>query len=197
MNSKIVIFFQYLYKYFLVSFYFWIYLLKGLVVYSLVPAISSLFSVLRDINMGVDDKTGKTVKQLYKQTFDKYKESKLTSFIYTFILIILYTGLFFFNKQQSQFSLMLTILFIYFLAMALLMLTYSSVFLSFKNMKIKDANMFAFVTIIKNIVGTVAILVVVGVVYFIADYNFLAFIIFGPFIYGLGVIFSLYKLIEE
>ncbi len=177
MNSKIVIFFQYLYKYFLVSFYFWIYLLKGLVVYSLVPAISSLFSVLRDINMGVDDETGKTVKQLYKQTFDKYKESKLTSFIYTFILIILYTGLFFFNKQQSQFSLMLTILFIYFLAMALLMLTYSSVFLSFKNMKIKDANMFAFVTIIKNIVGTVAILVVVGVVYFIADYNFLAFCI--------------------
>ncbi|MDQ0229612.1 DUF624 domain-containing protein [Metabacillus malikii] len=198
MNNKIVMFFQYLYKYFQVSLYFWLYLLKGIFIYSLVPAVSALFIVLRDINSGYDEEQGNKINELFKRYYNLYKHHRLVSFIYTILIIILYTGLFFINKQgDSPVTLLLTILFIYFLALTLLMLIYSTVLLSFKSLEIKNANMVAFVSIIKNIVSTVAVIVVIVIMYFIADYNFAIFVIFGPFLFGLGVMYSLYKIIEE
>ncbi|OAS87595.1 MULTISPECIES: DUF624 domain-containing protein [Metabacillus] len=196
MNSKIVLFFQYMYKYFQVSLCFWLSLLKGLVVYSIVPSFCTLFLVLRDINKGEDEEKNKNVKLLFNHYYESFKMYKVTSFIYTFSMIIVYTCLFFVNKQTNAFSLVLSILLIYFLAMVLLMLTYSTAFLAFKNMNVKDGNIHAFLAIIKNPINSVSILVIIILLFIAAGYNLVFFVVFGPFLYGLGVIFSLVKVLE-
>lgn len=197
MNSKTMMLFQYVYKYFQVSLYFWLYLIKGLVVYSLVPTLSALFLVLHDINKGEDEEKSKEVKELFREYYETYKSHRLPSFLYTIIFILLYTCLFFVTISTSAFTLILLILFIYMLVMALLMITYSTIYVSFKKMNVKMANMHAFVAIIRNPIQSVALIMVFILLYLGADYNFAFFVIFGPFLYGLGVILSLAKLMKE
>lgn len=197
MNSKTMMLFQYVYKYFQVSLYFWLYLIKGLVVYSLVPTLSTLFLVLHDINKGEDEEKSKDVKELFRGYYETYTSYKLPSFIYTIIFILLYTSLFFVTISTSAFSLILLILFIYMLVMALLMITYSTIYITFKKMDVKMANMHAFVAIIRNPIQSIALIMVFILLYLGADYNFAFFVIFGPFLYGLGVILSLAKLLKE
>jgi uncharacterized membrane protein YesL len=185
-----------MYKYFQVSLYFWLSLLKGLVVYSIVPTFCTLFLVLRDINKGEDEEENKDVKLLFKHYYESFKMYKVSSFIYTFSMIIVYTCLFFVNKQTNSFSLVLSILLIYFLVMVLLLLTYSTAFIAFKKMNVKTSNIHAFLAIIKNPINSVSILVIIILLFFAAGYNLAFFVVFGPFLFGLGVIFSLIKVLE-
>ncbi|MGM7719694.1 hypothetical protein [Metabacillus sp. Hm71] len=134
------------------------------------------------------------MKKRYHRYFDQYKEYKLLSFFYTIILVILYTCQFFVNKQTSQYSLLFSIIIFYLLALTLLMLSYSTTLMAFKKMNAKDANAYSFVAIIKNPVNSIAILFVLIFLYVSAGYNLAFFVIFGPFLYGLGVLFSLVKI---
>ncbi|MCV9888706.1 hypothetical protein [Metabacillus halosaccharovorans] len=197
MNSKIMIFFQFMYKYFQTSFFFWIYLCRGLFIYSLVPALCTLFLVLKDINAGVDDEKNVTVKQLFKKYYTQHKNSRLMSFIYMLIFILIYTSLYFINKESNEGYLILIIVFIYILFMTLLMLIYSTVFIAFKEMDKKNGNFLAFLSIFKNPVASVALIVILILLNMSINFNFAFFLAFGPFLFGLGVIFSLYKLINE
>ncbi|WP_226670381.1 hypothetical protein [Metabacillus litoralis] len=196
MNSKIIMFFQYLYKFFQVSIYFWISLLKGFVVYSIVPSFCALFLTLHHLNRGEDDEKNISVRKLFKQQFELHKTHKIVSFTYTFILMLLYAFLYFVNKQGNDLTIVMSVVLIYLLVLTLLMLTFSTVFLSFKKQPIKLANIHAFLAIIKNPVSSIAILALFILMYLAADYNFAFFVFFGPFLYGFGVIYSLYKHIE-
>lgn len=197
MNSKIMVFFQFMYKYFQTSFYFWIKLLKGLVIYSLIPSLCGLFLVIKDINTGADDEQNMNVRELYNKYFGVYKNYRLPSFIYMIILILLYSGLYFLNKAENEVFIIPIILFIYLLFMTLLMLIYSTVFIAFKGMDAKKGNIFGFLSVFKHPVSTVSIVVILILLYFSISYNFAFFVAFGPFLFGLGVVLSLYKLIEN
>ena len=196
MNSKIMMFFQFMYKYFLTSFYFWLNLLKGLFVYSLIPAICALYLVLKDINSGVDDEQNMTVKELYNKYFRLYKNYKFPSFCFTFIIIICYTGLYFLNKAEGEVFLLPTILVIYLLFMTLLVLIYFTVFVAFKGMDIKNGMIHGFLSVFKHPVSTISIIMIFVFLYLSIGFNLVFFVAFGPFLMGLGILLSLYKIIE-
>lgn len=196
MNSKIMMFFQFMYKYFLTSFYFWLNLLKGLFVYSLIPAICALYLVLKDINSGVDDEQNMTVKELYNKYFRLYKNYKFPSFSFTFIIIICYTGLYFLNKAEGEVFLLPIILVIYLLFMTLLVLIYFTVFVAFKGMDIKNGMIHGFLSVFKHPVSTISIIVIFVFLYLSIGFNLVFFVAFGPFLMGLGILLSLYKIIE-
>ncbi|MBM7603976.1 putative membrane protein YesL [Metabacillus crassostreae] len=197
MNSKIMMFFQFMYKYFLTSFYFWLNLVKGLFVYSLIPAICALYLVLRDINSGADDEQNITVKELYNIYFARYKNYKFVSFSFMISLILCYTCLYFLNKVVGEVFLLPIILVIYLLLMTLLILIYFTVYITFKGMDTKNGMIHGFLSVFKYPVNTIAIIVIIVFLYLSIGLNFAFFVAFGPFLMGLGILLSLYKLIQH
>ncbi|RSK28342.1 hypothetical protein EJF36_16540 [Bacillus sp. HMF5848] len=184
MNSKLNIFFQYLYKFFKVSFFFWLYLLKGLVIYAVIPSANALLVTLKNILEGVDEEDD--IKALYKKNYEALASERMSSFLFSISFILIYTALFFVNKWSSSYSLAITLVLLYILALTVLLLLYSVYFLQFKNKNWKGIILLSFFSSIKYIHLSLAVLTLIIIMYFTATYNFAFFVIFGPFLFGLG-----------
>lgn len=184
MNSKVYIILNKAYKYFKASFYFWLYLLRGLAVYGLIPSACSLFSIIEDIKQNEDRDE---IKKLFSLYYRQYSIYKVQSLIFSFIIILIYAFLFFLNKVNNKISLILTIVLIYSLAMILLILTYTINYLVVEKYNFKKSLIYSFVSTVKNIFASISILISFIILFTIGKMNLIFLIFLTPFIYILSV----------
>jgi uncharacterized membrane protein YesL len=186
MNNKLLNFIQTLYLYFQVSFYFWIYLFKGFIIYALVPVTAALFLTIKDIR---EQKDEQAVGIIFKSYYQRYQTYRLPSFLYSFLGIVLLAALIYISRLSSKnaYMLILIIVILYILCFGAVLFTYSVHFITTRSLSFKQSLIFSFVAAIRNFVITLGLLVVmIGVIY-TAYVNFAFFVIFSPFLFGLGV----------
>jgi uncharacterized membrane protein YesL len=184
-NNKLFYFFQTLYEYFKVSLYFWLSLIKGLVVYALVPAVCALVFSIHEISEG---KANEETKTLFKEYFNKFKQYKIQSFSFSLIFFVLYAALFYLSKQAGdKLTMFFIIVCVYLIALVAVLFIYSVYFLLYRQFTFKKSLIFSFVTAIKNLFYTMAILILIGALLYSAYLNFAFFMIFSPFLFGLAV----------
>ena len=181
------------YKYFIASFYFWVYLFRGIVVYGLIPSSCSLFSVMEDIK---EDRDCDGIKKLFFAYYREYKIYRIHSLIFAFITFSIYASLFFLNKVNNKIALIFTIVLIYLLAMILLILTYTINYLVFKKCDFKTAFISSFIFTVKNIFPSLSIVISFIMLFIIGRMNLVFLIFFLPFLYVLLVRTLLSKLTE-
>ena len=191
MNNKLYYFTQTLYSYFKVSLYFWLYLLKGLIIYGLIPSTCALFLTMNAI---IEEKDDQGVKSLFKTYYEKYKKYKGQSFLFSLVLSFLFAALFYLSKQQKSAAFIFIIVCCYFLALAAILFIYCTYLLSFRNLTFKQSIIFSFVTAFRNLFITLGTLIVILALLFAAYENFAFFMIFGPFLFGLAILFIFRRL---
>lgn len=196
MDSKAFAFFNAIYKYFQVSFYFWIHLLKGAVIYSLIPAFSALLLTMKELH-SVDETEERRVKDIFSKHFNTLKQYKFVSFVYSIIVITSFSTLYLLNRSSSSYALLLTILIIYTLVMTILLFTYTIFYLGNRDKEIKQISIISFVSMIKNFGKSLMILIFIIVLLFLAYYNFFLFLIIAPFLYAISVNGTLQSLATE
>lgn len=196
MSSKIITFIQLFYKFVQISFCFWLYLLKGLVVYSLIPTLAALLSTVHELQTGKDVED---IKGLYKKHFIAYRQYRIQSFVFVSVIIVSYTSLFFLNRLESNLTLMPIILVLYILALTLIVITYLAYILVFKKMPFKQSLALAFVSSIRKPIHSVMIGIVLVLLFISAAINLVIFVVLGPFLYGLTtkIIISNSKLLSN
>ncbi len=182
-----------LYKYFLASFFFWVYILKGVLVYSLIPAGYALFSVIEEIRKERDDGT---IGGLFKSYYQEYKHLKLQSFLSSFLLIVIYSLLFLANQYSGGLAALISFVMIYFLAVTIILLTFSMNFLRYHSLTFKDTLIYSFIYSIRNLWVTIIILVALGLIAKISNKNFIILLFISPSLYGLFVRFLFERFIS-
>lgn len=177
----------------LLSFYFWINLLKGLVVYSFIPASCALIITISDMGSLHES----DIKMIYKRNYQKYNKYKLQSFLFIFIIILCYVTLFYLNDFNNNISTIFTIFIIYIGLMTIILFTYCIHFLAFKNLDFKQSILLSFVTAIKKIIISGSILGFYLLLYTIAKMNLFLFIVFVPIGYGLFSFYVIKGVVKE
>lgn len=172
---------------------FWVYLLKGMIIYGLIPAACAVLLTIDHIQQ---DKMDEDIKTLFRKYYKKFDSQKFTSFIFGLLIILCYTALFYLNRTEGAIALMLTIIIVYLFAMILVIFSYCINLLAFKGQTMKQAFLFSFYLVYRHIVISIAIVAVIGILYFVAQKNFAFFLIFGPFLYGIGIKLAVRKVIE-
>lgn len=190
-KSKLIIVVETIYKYILVSFYFWINLLKGFVIYSLIPACCALVLTISDLQNLLDN----DIKTTYKAYYEKYRKYKFQSFLFIFIIILCYFSLFFLNEYNNSIATIITIVIIYVGLMTIILFTYCVHFLTFQKMDFKQSILISFVTSIKKLFISVSIFGFFLLLYLIAKGNFFLFIVVAPVGYGLMSIYVIKRAI--
>ncbi|MEK3887927.1 hypothetical protein [Bacillus sp. FSL K6-3431] len=122
MNSKLYSFFHQLYSYLKVSLYFWLYLVRGWVIYGLIPAGCALILTIREVK---DNKERDEVAVLFKKYWLRYSRYKFPSFLFSFIIIVFWSVLFSLNMQDNSLAAALTIAAFYFFTMTFVLLAYA------------------------------------------------------------------------
>ncbi|KAB8125603.1 hypothetical protein F9U64_22340 [Gracilibacillus oryzae] len=189
MAGSIYRLFQFIYRLIQMSFYFWVYLIKGLVLYSLLPAVAALWATSRMVIWQQEDME---MKDFFKSHYDKYKQHRWTSFSVVILNIIVLVALFFINQSNHVISLAFVIVCIYLLVLINLNFIYMIYFLITQNHTMKNSFALAFVTAIRRPFRSFIILVLLVSVFMLMVWNLVAFLAFGPCILGvcLNVIFQ-------
>jgi uncharacterized membrane protein YesL len=181
-----------LYTYFKVSLYFWVSILKGFIFYGFIPASCALFLTIDFIK---EKKEEGDLKEKFNAFYKQYEKYKLQSFILTFLFLFFYVVLIYLSKHlQSPIALTLIIVVGYVLILLSVLFVYCVYFLCFSEESFKHSMILSFVTAIKNLKVTFAILVINILLMYIAYLNLAFFVIFGPFLFALGVRFVLQRL---
>lgn len=182
MNSKLIVVVETVYKYIQIGFYFWIYLLRGFIIYGIVPTGCALILTIHDIRNPLEDSD---IKNLYKNHYKKYAKYKLQSFVFIFIIIISYSALFYLNDYNNNISIIATIFFIYIGLMTIVIFTYCIHFLVWKNVDFKQSIILSFVTSIRKLMISISILGIFILLFAIGKFNFLLLLVVAPTIYGI------------
>lgn len=182
--------FQFCYKLFLISFYYWLYLLKGIIIYSFIPATASL---LKTSEQYLIKENQEDISVLFRENYQGYQSYHFASFVSVMFVILSYTVLFFANRSDHSFSLALVIVIIYF--MLLFVINYTFVLYYLTNGIKEWRNLFAlaFVSSIKYPLRSLYILFIMAILYFLFTWNLVAFIALAPCIYGCGITTSFIK----
>lgn len=181
-----------LYTYFKVSLYFWLCVLKGFIFYGLIPASCALFLT---IDLIKENKEEEDLKKRFNAFYKRYEKYKYQSFILTFLFLFFYVLLIYLSKHlQSPIALTLIIVVGYMLILLSVLFVYSVYFLCFREVSFKQSLIISFVSVIKNLKITFAILVINIVLMYLAYLNLAFFVIFGPFLFALSVRFVLQSL---
>ncbi|WP_117168637.1 hypothetical protein [Paraliobacillus sediminis] len=183
MTDKMYALSQTLYKLFQLSFYFWIYLLRGFFLYSMIPALSALFLTINYIIVGDEEES---VKVKYRKYFHMYKQHRLPSFLFTSVMIFSYVILFYMNKIDNDISVIVTIVVLYLLFLTAVTLIYCVNYLVIKQLTFKEAFILGFVAVVKNIIRSLLLAFVIVLLYLAAYWNLVFFVFFGPFILSLA-----------
>lgn len=184
MTNKWPLYVTKLYHYFLISFYFWLGLVKGLIVYASVPAVLALLTTLEFVN-GHEDVEEKLIKASFNNYYSKYQHYRFTSFVFSFLLIINSSLLFWcLINEYSWFWLGLLG---YCLVLVMVSFSYFIYYLSQRAMLLKEAFAYGFVKMIKRIEITLAMIVLCLVLLGLAYFNFVLFIVLAPVVYGLSL----------
>jgi len=172
MSNKFVWFLIQLNKYFKICFSFWLSLLKGLVIYSLVPSTAALLLTLDFIHFEKDADESE-IKKVFTNNFNKYRLHRGSSFVIVFSVFVL-VSLIYLSWRSSLF--VVIGLLIYAMLLLLTTFTYAVYFLAKKQREVKEAFIFGFVTLIKNIWKTVVLIVFLVIFSLIAYYNLVIFV---------------------
>ncbi|WP_409848753.1 hypothetical protein [Anaerobacillus sp.] len=185
-----------LYQYVKASLLFWIYLIRGFVVYGLVPAFCSLIAVTEDVKK---DQDHEKISVLFSRYYQKYNIFKLQSFLLSFLLIITYNLLFFTVQSQGSYSLIVIFILLYILGITIIVITYTCSFLVFcpEKVNFKQAIALAFVSTIKHFGVSIILLCLLGLLFAIAGINFLLFIFIAPVLYTYLISFVIQVMIKR
>jgi len=196
LNSKLFEFFNSVYKYFQVSFYFWVSLLKGAIIYSLIPAFSALLLTIKELHEE-DKEEEQHVKEMFSKHYHTFNRFKFVSFIYSIIVITSFSSLYLLNRSTTSYALLLTMLIIYILIMTVLLFTYTIYYLGNHDIEMKQIITISFVSMIRKFGKSLMLLIFIIALLLLAYYNFLLFMIISPFAYGISVNGTLQSILEE
>lgn len=183
-SNTVTAIFQYIYQFFKVSFWFWIYMLRGIVIYSLIPAFCALFKTIGAI---VEEKDEVNVKVYFKGIYKQYRELKFQSFLFCLLFIILYVCLYLLNKWQSDISLILTIVALYLTVLASVVFLYAVHFIiNGANLSFSGILILSFVQSIRHLWISLFLFLCTGLIAYSALINLAFFVVFGPFLVGLA-----------
>jgi len=190
MGGSIQKVFQFVYKLFLISFYYWVYLLKGVVLYSFIPATASLLKTSEQflIKENVED-----IGVLFKENYQQYKHYRFASFGSVLFIILNYTALYFTNRADHSFTLAIVILLIYLMVLFVVNITFVVYYLIKQVSDLKKLLALAFVSSIKFPLRSLYILFIIAILYYLLTWNLVAFIALAPCIYGCGITTSFIK----
>ncbi|WP_186577113.1 DUF624 domain-containing protein [Aquibacillus kalidii] len=194
MNKKIYTFFQVVYKFIVVSFYFWISLIKGLIIYSIIPSIAALYLTIDSILKG--KKEDADLKVTFNEYNDTYNQYKLSSFIFSLVMIMSIASLLLLLKVENRLAVIGIIVAVYILFMTFVTLSYTVNYLVYRNLSIKHSFAFAFVSVLKFPVQTLLVTSLFIILLAAAYLNIVFFVAFGPIIYSFGIRIAIKKLIE-
>lgn len=178
------------YHYLLVSFYFWLGLLRGIVIYSLIPALAALYLTLQFIKQNPEYDEA-MIKKTYQGYYQQFQHHKLSSFLVSLGLILLSTLIFFFLIEGIDWVLIGIVG--YFLLLLLSTLSYASYYIAFKSISIKDSFALGFINVIKNLGLTLSIVITNGLMIALAYYNLVLFVVLFPVLYGSVIVYALPK----
>jgi uncharacterized membrane protein YesL len=188
-NNKLYNFIDALYTYFKVSFYFWLYLLRGFIFYGLIPSTCALFLTIHFLN---EKKEEGNIKERFKAYYKQNEKYNIPSLVFSFLFFFLYVSLIFLSKHlENPISLVLIIVVGYALILLSVLFVYCMYFLCFHGGTFKQSMMISFVTAIRNLRITLLILLINIVLVYMAKLNLAFFVVFGPFLFGLGMRFVL------
>lgn len=180
MDSKLISFINTLYIYFLVSMYFWVYLIRGFLIYGILPAFSALVLTIDDISKGEDDDVG----NLFKKHNKEFSVYKFQSFIIAMYFIFLYSLLFLMNNYDNSIAAVTIVSLICLLILGAVFFTYYIQVLSFKNIRSKRALMTSYILAIRYFVNSFLIVSVIYLLSVLAKTNLFIFLLLAPFIFG-------------
>lgn len=190
-SNAVTAFFQYIYQFFKVSLWFWVYLLRGIVIYSLIPAFCALFKTIGAV---VEGREEVNVKVYFKGVYQQYRELRWQSFLFSLLFIIMYACLYSLNKWQSEASLILTIVVLYLAVLSSVVFLYTIHFLVAGTIQAFNRILIlSFVQSIRNIWISLFLVISTGVVFYSALINLAFFVVFGPFLLGLAAYFLMVK----
>ena len=182
MNTALFRGVSFLSKCFTASGYFWLYTLKGLVVYGVLPAACMLTSVLADLKQEGDTDIALASKGYYR----KYQGVQSASVMLSFVFVCLLSGLYWLSYQDGENRLFFLIIALYLLGLTLVITVYLIHFIVFSRMKFKHALAFSFVYGIKKWQYSLMLLVSISSLYLISRDNLVMFIFFLPFLLSLS-----------
>ncbi|MGP4042512.1 hypothetical protein ACTWP4_21770 [Gracilibacillus sp. D59] len=190
MNGSIQKVFQFCYKLFLISFYYWLYLLKGVVIYSFIPATASL---LKTSEQFLIKENPEDIGVIFKENYQGYQSYYFASFFSVMFVILSYTALFFANRSDHSFSLAFVIVIIYLMVLFVINYTFVLYYLTNGIKEWKSLLALAFVSSIKYPLRSLYILFILAILYVLFTWNLVAFIALAPCIYGCGITTSFIK----
>jgi len=194
MNSKIYQFITTLYDFLKVSFYWWIYLFRGAVVYGLLPAGCALVQTVEEL---LHKKESGEVSELFKKYYNQFTHYKGQSFLFSIILVSSWFLLFLLNRINGTAAIIGTIVVIYVMALTLIVYSYLINFLSPKDISFKQAFARSYIAVFKMPKATFTILLVLLGMVAAAYINFAFFFFFGPFFYGTALRFTLQNSLRQ
>jgi uncharacterized membrane protein YesL len=176
-GTKVVEWTLTVYHYIVLALYFWVGILRGLILYGVTPACVSAFLTYEAMKK-YDDVDEKYIKQQFFKHYRDYDHYKLLSFLISIGLLLL-TALFTFSLARGV-SLVLVVVIIYFL----LLLIGAMSFTFYRLMLTKKAGRVAFaegfVEMIKELKVTVPLVIAVALLLGILYYNAVLFLVVFP-----------------
>lgn len=183
MENKIYHFFNKLYKYFKVSIWFWLYLMRGAIIYGVFSATGTLFAVMTEMETNDEDEP----RELFAKHYAHYRKLKMVSFIFSIIMILLYIGLIYVNYINTAMAMMFKVIFIYFGSMVIILFAYSINEMIVPTKTLKENLIHSFIKMIKNFFTSMWILIFSVALIIMGMKNLVILIFIVPFIYSLGI----------
>ncbi|WP_033826956.1 MULTISPECIES: hypothetical protein [Bacillaceae] len=177
MASKVFDIVNKTYRYISLSFLFWLYTVKGLMIYSIISAPCAIFKTFETIR--TENKDIEISKE-YKRNAKKFDKTRLPSFILAFVTISIISLLFLLAKTNSPYTLLFSIILIYLLCTAYVYIVYLSYHLSILNKAGKEAYILAYVAIFRNFGISLSLVVMMILLIAVAWYNLFLFFVIAP-----------------
>jgi len=186
MNQTLLMSIQKLYLFFQVSFLFWVYLLKGLFVVSLVPAIASLLLTTRDI---LNSKNEDRIREQFRIYYEQYRSNEILSFLFAVCFSLFTSSLWYMLTRFSGdgWGLLACFLVGYILVILTSLFMYSTYFIATYDDPISTILALSFVVSIRHIVRTMGLLLLAACLVYALYVNIVFFLAFAPFLYAIGV----------
>lgn len=171
-----------IYKFFLAGLYFWLYLLRGFVVYGLYSATCSLFVAVDELFKDLEDRF---VSTIYREAAAKYNKYKLESFLSILYFSILSIAIYFVYDIPGSVASVLLFVLLYLVLLGIVLITYTSYYLAYEETVFKYALALAFINSFKRPIVSIAIFLTSFICAYIAYVNLVVLIFIAPPLFGL------------
>ncbi|GEN55882.1 hypothetical protein GCM10012290_04840 [Halolactibacillus alkaliphilus] len=176
-GTKIVSWTVQIYHFIVLAGYFWLGILKGLILYGVVPACVSVIKTYEDIKV-TDEVDEKFIKKRFFDYYRDYDHYKVLSFVMS-LGVLLLMSLFMLSLARGV-SLILVVVCIYFLLLLVGAMSYTFYHLTLKKESGRLAFSKGFVVMIKELKTTVPLLIAVVVLIGVLYYNLVLFLVVFP-----------------